>query len=218
MRPAAPRRARGPARGVPGVGLPPRVDLGALLDGSALGDTDEIFRRLGTPADDGGRDVPALGGLLEGSGGGGPGEGTIGLGTIGRLDGRGPLAPTLPRRRLVAGPLIDCLTEMPCPRIERGAPDDATLLRRAVRQRRPALSHCYALGLAHPPTLRGALVVQLLVDRLGRVTPTVVESALASDGADVAACFTRVLATIELPARADLLVATYPFSLRPAAE
>jgi hypothetical protein len=203
----------------------PRVDLSELLGRSALGDAEEVFRGLG-PVDDGAwRDVPAPSrGLFDGAGGGGRGEGTIGLGSVGfvgslssgRFDGRGPLAPTFARPRLAAGPRLDCLTEMPCPRIDRGPLDDAALLRRAVRQRRPALSSCYATVLARAPSLRGALVVRLVVDRTGRVGPvTVVESTLGDGGAEVTDCFARVLGAIQLPARAELVVATYPFSLRP---
>jgi hypothetical protein len=222
IEPVAPRRPRArPRTGAPHVDVPARDVLRDLLEHNALGDADETFRALGRAPDDGGRDVPAFG-PLGGGGGGGRGEGTIGLGPVGRLDGGGTrygdiYAPSVGYRlRPRTGPRIDCLTEMPCPCIDRGLADDAILVRRAVRRLQPRLRWCYERELRTHASLGGALVMRLVVDRSGRVGPvTVGETTLGEGGDAIAACFREELETLLLPARVEPLLLTWPFRLQP---
>jgi hypothetical protein len=90
---------------------------------------------------------------------------------------------------------------------------DAGMIHRAMKQRIPALTHCYERVAQAHPELAGSVQIQMVVEPDGHVSSTEVGGTLASD--EVKACFATVASTIEFPpARDSRTVINWPIELR----
>lgn len=165
-----------------------------------------------------GNGVGGLGLVGSGRGGGGSGQGTVGLASVGLIghnrpgDGTGGLArttgfgtrqPRVPQVRDAKAEVVGGL--------------DKDLIRRVVRAHVNEVRHCYNMGLAKDPNMKGRVAVQFTIGNTGKVSSSVVsESDLKGDGAAVASCIAQAVRrwSFPKPASGGAALVTYPFILQ----
>ena len=163
-----------------------------------------------------GSGVGGLGLVGAGRGGGGTGEGTLGLGSVGLIghnrpgDGAGGLARS-------AG-FGDRKTRVPTVREAKAEVVgglDKDLIRRVVRAHVNEVRHCYNLGLARDPNLKGRVAVQFTIGATGKVSSAVVAESDLKDSS-VGACISQAVRrwSFPKPASGGAAMVTYPFILQ----
>jgi hypothetical protein len=91
---------------------------------------------------------------------------------------------------------------------------DKSMIRRAMKLRLPALTHCYErIAQAHPD-LAGHVDIHMMVEEDGSVSSATVDGELPND--DVKTCMTTVASTIEFPpARDGRTLINWPLDVKP---
>lgn len=97
----------------------------------------------------------------------------------------------------------------------RSATGDAGLIRAALGARKSELAACYAGGLARNPTLRGRVVVRLVVEKSGAVTEASDAGSELPD-AEMVGCVIAVFRTLRLaPPKGGARRIRYPIRFEP---
>ncbi|MFH1130438.1 MAG: AgmX/PglI C-terminal domain-containing protein, partial [Pseudomonadota bacterium] len=192
-----------------------------------------IFGRdsaLGTDAED------ALGGLIgnsigeaygagglglvgTGRGGGGTGEGTIGLGALGTIGkggggggwaGYGSGVGRLGGRRAGAPRVVAGQAQV------RGALDKE-IIRRIIRRHINEVKHCYSKELQGSPNLEGRVVIQFTISPTGQVVVSQVQNSTMQNQA-VESCIAQAVRRwlFPKPRGGGIVIVSYPFVLRAA--
>ncbi len=155
----------------------------------------------------------ALGEIGTGEGGGGDGQGTVGLdrvGTIGTTSGDGTYGQTVARRlvnREPTGPRVR--PEQPT---SPGMSPDA--IRRVVLRNLGQISHCHEQGLAQDPQLSGRVVVRFVIGDGGLVLASGVESSSLSVPS-TSTCIAGAVRRWQFPSPPEQrsVTVSYPFRL-----
>lgn len=141
---------------------------------------------------------PAPSGTRGTGAGGGSGSG-YGQGSGAGFGGRGTRVPRIRRARaMVKGSL------------------DKSIIQRIVRAHINEVRHCYNLGLVADPSLAGRIVIDFVIDELGRVAAAVVASSTVDDEA-VGQCIAKTAKRWRFPKAegAGQARVKYPFVLSP---
>lgn len=160
--------------------------------------------------------VGGLGLVGSGRGGGGTGEGTLGLTSVGLIghnrpgDGVGLTRTTGFTQRgtrvpQVLGTKAEVVGSL-----------DKDLIRRVVRAHINEVRYCYNQGLGKDPNLKGRVAVQFTIGATGKVTSSVVgEQDIKDPG--VSSCIVQAVRrwTFPRPASGGAVIVTYPFILQP---
>ncbi len=158
-------------------------------------------------------DAAGVGGLgLIGTGQGGGGYGAGRVHGLGRVDvGGGEGAARLAERSLKANVKV--------PQVRAGnavvaGSLDKQLVQRVIRRHHRQIRYCYERALNKNPKLAGRLVLELVIDALGKVTKATVSEDQLKDPA-VAECVTRQAARWRFPKGAGVMKLRYPFVFSP---
>jgi TonB family protein len=193
-----------------------------LADAPAMGSeaADVLGHLVGTTIGE----AYGLGGISAigtGSGGGGTGERTIGLGgppgTTGRFGGNGGphygWGPGVGGLRTRHAGVPDALPGIASVR----GSLDKEIIRRIVRRNINQVRYCYQDALVRRPSLEGRLVTQFTIAPNGRVLAAVVQSSTLKE-VSVEACVVNAIKRWEFPAPngGGLVMVSYPFSFAPA--
>lgn len=164
-----------------------------------------------------GTGVGGLGLVGSGRGGGGSGQGTVGLASVGLIghnrpgDGNGGLARTtgFGTRQARVPQVRDAKAE-----VVGGL--DKDLIRRVVRAHVNEVRHCYNMGLAKDPNMKGRVAVQFTIGGTGKVSSSVVQESDLKDGNQVANCIAQAVRrwNFPKPASGGAALVTYPFILQ----
>lgn len=165
------------------------------------------------------RSMGPLGLVGTGRGGGGMGEGTIGLGNTG-LIGKGGGGGTGSGYGRGSGGSFGPVGK-PVPRVRQAKATvsgglDRDIIRRIVRAHINEVRHCYNQGLAKDPDLGGKVAVQFTIVATGKVGESKVDSTTLSDQ-NVGECVAKAVKRWKFPkpqGGVDVSV-TYPFVLSP---
>jgi TonB family protein len=206
----------------------------AVLDGPMSGSAAEVFEHgealgpdketvvgnlMGTTT----ANAYGAGGLSmlgSGSGGGGTGEHTIGLGGLNTMGRFGAGTGTGTRYGAGAGTLGHHKAIVPDPILGtasvRGSLDK-DIIRRIVRRHLNEVKYCYDQALTRNPKLDGRMVAQFTISPTGRVLASVVQSSTLGSPT-VEMCVANAIKRWEFPApeRGGLAIVSYPFSFAPA--
>lgn len=213
---------RTPASGLLGALEGSRADalLATVARGPTLGaDADDVLGRLtGTTIADA-YGVGGLGIVGENSGGGGLGDGLVGLGHLDTLGRYGGGHGTGPGYGAGVGRLAIRQASVPdaIPGIGyvRGTLDKE-IIRRVVRRHLNEVRYCYEQALLAHPSLSGRLVVQFTIAPTGRVLASTLQSSTLTLPS-VEACVVQAVGRWEFPQpeHGGLALVSYPFQLTP---
>jgi TonB family protein len=162
--------------------------------------------------------VGGIGLVGNGRGGGGTGEGTVGLTSVGLIghnrpgDGDGGL-----HRRSAGFETRKTRTpQVLATKAEVVGGLDKDLIRRVVRAHINEVRYCYNQGLAKDANLKGRVAVQFTIGGTGKVTSAVVGETDLKDRA-VGSCIAQAVKrwSFPKPASGGAAIVTYPFILQP---
>lgn len=161
------------------------------------------------------RSAGALGLVGAGMGGGGTGEGTIGLGNIGLIGkggggsgsgygmgsgfGFGGRGARVPRVRQAKANVMGSI--------------DKQIVRRIVRAHINEVRHCYNLGLAKDPNLKGRLQIKFVLKDDGLVSMVEVDTSMGNEEVD--RCVAEAVKRWRFPKGCGNSIVTYPFVFEP---
>lgn len=165
--------------------------------------------------------IGGLGLLGTGHGGGGTGEGTIGMGNTG-LIGKGAAGGDgvgygrgsgLGFGKKVKHP--PTVKAKPIAQLQ--GPLDKSIIRRVVRAHINEVRACYNQGLVRNPSLRGRVAIQFTIGGTGVVTNAVVGESSLSDP-QVGRCVAKAVKRWRFPKPpgGGMVLVTYPFAMDPA--
>ncbi len=156
-----------------------------------------------------------LGLVGAGRGGGATGEGTIGLGNIGLIGkggggsgagygtgigtGFGGRGARVPRVRQAKAQVLGSI--------------DRQIVRRIVRAHIHEVRHCYNLGLAKDPNLKGRLQIKFVLKDDGLVSMVEVDVSMGNEEVDL--CVAEAVKSWRFPKGCGNSIVTYPFVLEP---
>jgi len=193
------------------------IERRIMTEYTAFVAVDNAASGQGDPSEDvdmGARSAGALGLMGTGMGGGGTGEGTIGLGNfglIGRGGGRGSGYGTgsgagfggrgarVPRVRQAKATVVGSI--------------DKDMIRRIVRAHINEVRHCYNLGLAKDPNLKGRLAIRFVLGGAGEVSTSTVAMSIGDEEVD--RCVAAAVKRWKFPHGCGNSIVTYPFVLEP---
>jgi hypothetical protein len=155
------------------------------------------------------------------NGGGGTGEGTIGIGPLGRIGGPGgngscvgalcrPGGPAL-RQHRTTGPEVTI-----SPAEVKGSLDKE-LIRRVIRRHLPEVKFCYERELTRNNTLEGRVQIHFIIGTTGAVTASMVQSSTLQNST-AEQCIAGAVRRWEFPKpQFGIVDVSYPFVLKAAA-